>query len=187
MPWLIKSTQGNKVPIEGHLFFVHVPRCGGTSLMQHFNVPQKVIDSRGVIGKAAMSYFFMRYKQLESANFPMKTKENAIVQSVVKQEELKLLKTRDGATEAMKQDNTISDLPDLVRDALAAHEQSQNRSKVVGLLRSRDNGTNFGDVAMDFEVFGYERTIKQRPDLIPPKKDRGVIMSLWKCQSDGEI
>jgi len=41
-----------------------------------------------------------------------------IVQSVVKQEELKLLKTRDGATEAMKQDNTISDLPDLVRDAL---------------------------------------------------------------------
>ncbi len=41
-----------------------------------------------------------------------------IVQSVVKQEELKLLKTRAGAMEAMKQDNTISDLPDLVRDAL---------------------------------------------------------------------
>jgi hypothetical protein len=48
MPWLIKSTQGNDVPIEGHLFFVHVPRCGGTSLMQHFSVPQKVIDSRGL-------------------------------------------------------------------------------------------------------------------------------------------
>lgn len=41
-----------------------------------------------------------------------------IVQSVVKQEELKLLKTMDGAKEAVKQDNTISDLPDLVRDAL---------------------------------------------------------------------
>lgn len=77
MPWLIKSTQGNDVPIEGHLFFVHVPRCGGTSLMQHFSVPQKVIESRGFIGKLAMSYFFMRYKQLESANFPIKTKENA--------------------------------------------------------------------------------------------------------------
>jgi len=34
--------------------------------------------------------------------------------------------------------------------------------------------------AMDFEVFGYERTIKQRPDLIPPKKDRGVIMEMSK-------
>lgn len=40
------------------------------------------------------------------------------MQSVVKQEELKLLKTMDGAKEAVKQDNTISDLPDLVRDAL---------------------------------------------------------------------
>ena len=45
--------------------------------MQHFSVPQKVIESRGFIGKLAMSYFFMRYKQLESANFPIKTKENA--------------------------------------------------------------------------------------------------------------
>lgn len=36
----------------------------------------------------------------------------------MKQEELKLLKTKDGAKEAMKLDNTISDLPDLVRDAL---------------------------------------------------------------------
>ena len=41
-----------------------------------------------------------------------------LVQSVVKQEELKLLKTREGAKEAMKMDSTVSDLPDLVRDAL---------------------------------------------------------------------
>jgi hypothetical protein len=33
---------------------------------------------------------------------------------------------------------------------------------------------------MDFEVFGYERTIKQRPDLVPPKKDRGVILTMSK-------
>mmetsp|Transcript_28360 Transcript_28360/g.48238 ORF Transcript_28360/g.48238 Transcript_28360/m.48238 type:complete len:439 (-) Transcript_28360:1149-2465(-) len=363
MPWLIKSTQGNKVPIEGHLFFVHVPRCGGTSLMQHFNVPQKVIDSRGVIGKAAMSYFFMRYKQLESANFPMKTKENAvcsvlllaslllhqyldplptlfgtsvfvylacisifvslfttfiatapvigritpihrwylwfvhyplcrvcesipwctgtnkhgyimhltapkllgygyvtpnqmdnmcslaivrnpysrmvsiygynrfgegesfptflrrwkrlmrhymekgekeewytpchllpmfeythhdgkqIVQSVVKQEELKLLKTRDGATEAMKQDNTISDLPDLVRDALVGMPHTNSRKTGQKWWDFYDQETmelTLEMYAMDFEVFGYERTIKQRPDLIPPKKDRGVIMEMSK-------
>ena len=41
-----------------------------------------------------------------------------LVQSVVKQEELKLLKTKEGAKEAMKMDSTVSDLPDLVRDAL---------------------------------------------------------------------
>ena len=33
---------------------------------------------------------------------------------------------------------------------------------------------------MDFEVFGYERTIKQRPDLVPPKKDRGVVLEMSK-------
>lgn len=32
----------------------------------------------------------------------------------------------------------------------------------------------------DFEVFGYERTIKQRPDLVPPKKDRGLLLQLAK-------
>lgn len=78
MPWLIKSTPQNEVPLSKHLFFVHVPRCGGTSLMQHFSIPQKVIDDRGFLGKLAMKYFFMRYKTLESANFPIKTKENAV-------------------------------------------------------------------------------------------------------------
>jgi len=33
---------------------------------------------------------------------------------------------------------------------------------------------------MDFEIFGYERTIKQRPDLVPPKKDRGLCMQMAK-------
>ncbi|KAL7501689.1 hypothetical protein ACHAWT_009558 [Skeletonema menzelii] len=363
MPWLIKSTQGNDVPIEGHLFFVHVPRCGGTSLMQHFSVPQKVIESRGFIGKLAMSYFFMRYKQLESANFPIKTKENAacavlllasfvlhqyldplptlygtsvflylacisifvslfttfiatapvigritpvhrwylwfvhyplarvcesipwctgtnkhgyimhltapkllgygyvtpnqmdnmcslaivrnpysrmvsiygynrfgegesfpsflrrwkrlmrhylergekeewytpchllpmfeythhegkqIVQSVVKQEELKLLKTRDGAKEAMKEDNTISDLPDLVRDALLGMPHTNSRKTGQKWWDFYDEETmklTLEMYGMDFEIFGYERTIKQRPDLVPPKKDRGLCMQMAK-------
>ena len=78
MPWLIKSTPDNEIPLSQHLFFVHVPRCGGTSLMQHFNVPQKVIQSRGFIKSNAMKYFFMRYGQLEKANFPIKTKENVV-------------------------------------------------------------------------------------------------------------
>jgi hypothetical protein len=33
---------------------------------------------------------------------------------------------------------------------------------------------------MDFEVFGYERTIKQRPDLVPPKKDRSIMLEMSK-------
>ena len=41
-----------------------------------------------------------------------------LVQSIVKQEELKLLKTKEGVDEAIKQDSSVSDLPDLVRDAL---------------------------------------------------------------------
>ena len=77
MPWLIQSSPSAPIPISSHLFFVHVPRCGGTSLMQHFDVPQKVIDARDPFRRLAMKYFFMRYKTLESANFPVKTKENA--------------------------------------------------------------------------------------------------------------
>lgn len=35
---------------------------------------------------------------------------------------------------------------------------------------------------MDFEVFGYERTIQQRPELVPPKKDRRIILESSKYQ-----
>lgn len=46
--------------------------------MQHFSVPQKVFESGSTLHAYAMKYFFMRYKALESANFPIKTKENAV-------------------------------------------------------------------------------------------------------------
>ena len=79
MPWLIQSTKDTgTIPLSQHLFFVHVPRCRATSLMQHFSVPQKVIDSRNFIGALAMKYFFLRYGELEKANFPIKTKENLV-------------------------------------------------------------------------------------------------------------
>ncbi|KAL7541382.1 hypothetical protein ACHAXR_010864 [Thalassiosira sp. AJA248-18] len=358
MPWLIKSTPDNQVPLSGHLFFVHVPRCGGTSLMQHFSVPQKVIDSRGILGKLAMKYFFMRYRTLEKSNFPIKTRENAVcalllllsvalyrmddndnnmpapcgislgiylgglavfislfttivctapvigritpvhrwylwfvhyplfrmceaidwctgtnkhgyimhltapkllghgyvhpetmdgmcslaivrnpysrmvsiygynrfgagesfptfvrrwkklmrhyiergekeewytpchllpmfeythfngkqlVQSVVKQEELKLLKTKDGAKEAMKTDSTVSDLPDLVRDALLGMPHTNSRKTSQKWFDYYDQETmdlTYEMYARDFEVFGYNTTIEQRPDLVAPKKDR---------------
>lgn len=76
MPWLIQSTKSNPIPLPSHLFFIHVPRCGGTSLMTHFDIPQKVLNARGPLRQMAMRYFFLRYKTLESANFPIKTKEN---------------------------------------------------------------------------------------------------------------
>lgn len=70
MPWLIKGNDD----ASQNLFFVHVPRCGGTSLMHHYNVPQKVMKKRTLFGKLGMTIFFRRYKVLESANFPWKTK-----------------------------------------------------------------------------------------------------------------
>jgi len=74
MPWL---TRGEWEPSE-NLFFVHVPRCGGTSLTQHFDVPRKCRKGRSCWGKFGMLYFFYRYRLLESANFPLKTWEALI-------------------------------------------------------------------------------------------------------------
>lgn len=73
MPWLIK----NQDTLEECLFFVHVPRCGGTSLMHHFDLQRKVTKGRSLWGKLGMAVFFSRYKTLESANFPFFTWGNA--------------------------------------------------------------------------------------------------------------
>ena len=74
MPWLIKD----KESAEEKLFFVHVPRCGGTRLMHHFDVPTKVMEGRSCWGKFGMRLFFHRYKLLESANFPILTYGNGM-------------------------------------------------------------------------------------------------------------
>mmetsp|Transcript_44165 Transcript_44165/g.64933 ORF Transcript_44165/g.64933 Transcript_44165/m.64933 type:complete len:409 (+) Transcript_44165:138-1364(+) len=74
MPWLIK---GQKNP-EENLLFIHVPRCGGTSLSHHFSVEQKAAEECNLWHKSGMKYFFRRYKLLESANFPFWTRENLI-------------------------------------------------------------------------------------------------------------
>lgn len=73
MPWLVKEN----ADLSENLFFVHVPRCGGTSLMHHFDVPKKVMKGRSCWGMFGMKIFFQRYKLLESANFPYKTWSNA--------------------------------------------------------------------------------------------------------------
>mmetsp|Transcript_14352 Transcript_14352/g.25687 ORF Transcript_14352/g.25687 Transcript_14352/m.25687 type:complete len:451 (-) Transcript_14352:229-1581(-) len=363
MPWLIKSTPEKEVPLSEHLFFVHVPRCGGTSLMQHFSVPQKVIDSRGPLGRLAMKYFFLRYKTLEKANFPIKTRENAfctalllialasystnaipytlfginvsvyvgglsmfisffttiictapvigritpvhrwylwfvhyplfrlceaidwctgtnkhgyimhltapkllgygyvtphqmdnmcslaivrnpysrmvsiygynrfgkgetfkmfvrrwkklmtpyllrgekeewytpchllpmfefthsngkqLVQSVVKQEELKFLKTKEGGDKLRQEDSTVTNLPPLVRDALLGMPHTNRRATSKKWFDYYDQETM--DLAYqmyhtDFQVFGYDAAIPQRPDLVPPTMDRRNIFGATK-------
>lgn len=74
MPWLIKD----KPTLEEKLFFVHVPRCAGTSLMHHFDVPNKAQEGRSLWGRFGLRLFFYRYKLLESANFPFFTYDNGV-------------------------------------------------------------------------------------------------------------
>mmetsp|Transcript_19720 Transcript_19720/g.36525 ORF Transcript_19720/g.36525 Transcript_19720/m.36525 type:complete len:498 (-) Transcript_19720:90-1583(-) len=74
MPWLVK---GDEDP-ERNLLFVHVPRCGGTSLTKQFNVLDKSRQGVNLYHKIGMTYFFYRYALLETGNFPLKTIENMI-------------------------------------------------------------------------------------------------------------
>ena len=54
MPWLIKE----ETDPSRNLFFVHVPRCGGTSLMKAHDVPIKVMENRSLWKRIGMTIFF---------------------------------------------------------------------------------------------------------------------------------
>ncbi|MGK3753449.1 MAG: hypothetical protein ACI8RD_005756 [Bacillariaceae sp.] len=73
MPWLIK---GKEKPSD-NLLFVHIPRCGGTSLMKSNNVPDKAIEGAPFYKRFGMKTFFTRYELLEKNNFPIWTEVNA--------------------------------------------------------------------------------------------------------------
>ncbi|KAG7366068.1 sulfotransferase family protein [Nitzschia inconspicua] len=73
MPWLEKGNEDE----SQNLLFVHVPRCGGTSLMIAHNVPRKATVGASWFHKLGMTIFFHRYKLLESTNFPIYTSGNA--------------------------------------------------------------------------------------------------------------
>jgi len=60
------------------LLFIHVPRCGGTSLMKSHNIPYKATHHAKFYRKVGMKIFFHRYKLLETANFPIWTYGNAL-------------------------------------------------------------------------------------------------------------
>ena len=98
-----------------------------------------------------------------------------LVQSIVKQEELKLLKTKEGAMEAMKEDNSVSDLPELVRDALLGMPHTNSRKTSKKWYDHYDQETmdlTYEMYKMDFVTFGYDVAIKERPDLVPPRINR---------------
>ena len=94
-----------------------------------------------------------------------------LVQSVVKQEELKLLRTKEGAAEAIRLDSSVRDLPDLVRDALLDMPHANARKTTTKWYDHYDQATLDLTHAMyhrDFAVFGYSPALAQRPDLNSP-------------------
>jgi len=76
MPWLIRETEGQD-PSEA-LLFIHIPRCGGTSLTKHFNVIWRAMSTVCLLRKLTLLYFGYRYRVLEESNFPMATWENGM-------------------------------------------------------------------------------------------------------------
>ena len=110
-------------------------------------------------------------------------KGKQLVQSVVKQEELKFLKTTQGAEQAIKVDNSVSDLPDIVRNALLGMPHTNKRATSKKWYDYYDQETlelTYEMYYLDFEVFGYETHIAGRPDLVALKKDRRDMLQAMK-------
>ena len=77
MPWLIRQDEAADDDEDGRrgLLYVHIPRCGGTSMSHQFRVPQRSREGRFCLGRLTMRFFFYRYQLYETANFPWRTWE----------------------------------------------------------------------------------------------------------------
>lgn len=75
MPWL--NRPNDTADGDPGLLFVHVPRAGGTSLLNLFKVQERARNGVGLAKRLGRRYFSYRYRTQESANFPWKTYENA--------------------------------------------------------------------------------------------------------------
>ena len=75
MPWLIREEDGTLEEGRRGLLYVHVPRCGGTSMSTHYDIPRQSRQGRGLLGRLTMRFFFYRYGLYETANFPWRTWE----------------------------------------------------------------------------------------------------------------
>eukprot|EP00586_Coscinodiscus_wailesii_P014271 CAMPEP_0172511782 /NCGR_PEP_ID=MMETSP1066-20121228/239061_1 /TAXON_ID=671091 /ORGANISM="Coscinodiscus wailesii, Strain CCMP2513" /LENGTH=272 /DNA_ID=CAMNT_0013291321 /DNA_START=1 /DNA_END=819 /DNA_ORIENTATION=+ len=108
-----------------------------------------------------------------------------IVQSVVKQEELKFLKTKEGAEEVIKKDSSVADLPAPVRDALLGMPHTNKRKtdkKWWDYYTQETLDLTYELYHDDFHVFEYDAVLTQRPDLksplrkVPPTKSKRQSM-----------
>jgi len=77
MPWLVQEAHASSA--LDALLFIHVPRCGGTSLTKHYNVLSRATAGPNLFKKFTLHYFGYRYRVLETSNFPWKTYENMYV------------------------------------------------------------------------------------------------------------
>ena len=75
MPWLVSEDEDHKA--DDALLLIHIPRTGGTSLSDDFEVPRRAREGRCCCG-FAFRYFFYRYDLQKTANFPYKSYENLI-------------------------------------------------------------------------------------------------------------
>ena len=94
-----------------------------------------------------------------------------LVQSIVKQEELKFLKTKGDEHKAVAQDSTVTDLPDPVRAALLGMPHTNKRVTQKKWFEYYDQETlnlTFEMYKKDFQIFHYSPELKQRPDLKSP-------------------
>jgi hypothetical protein len=92
-----------------------------------------------------------------------------LVQSIIKQEQLKLLKK----SESERQGTTVSDLPELVHKALLGMPHSNSRAKGGKPWHDYYDQETLDLVyemyQYDFDVFDYNPVMEQRTDLKPPK------------------
>jgi len=94
-----------------------------------------------------------------------------LVQSIVKQEELKFLKNTESTHFAVQQDSSVSELPDAVRNALLGMPHTNKRSskkKWFEYFNQRTLNMCYQMYKNDFYVFNYSPVIEQRPDLKSP-------------------
>jgi len=119
-----------------------------------------------------------------------------VVRSIVKQEELKYLKTVEGTPVAVAQDSTVADLPDIVRKALLGMPHTNQRKTAMKWYEYYDQRTLdlvHEMYAKDFVVFEYNPVLEQRPDLNEPRQYRleqqhleHLMRDSWSSSGNGE-
>ena len=96
-----------------------------------------------------------------------------LVQAIVKQEELKLLKTEEEEHLAVEQDSSVSDLPGVVRRALLGMPHANQRVTAKKWFEYYTQETLelvYDLYHADFDIFNYSPELHQRSDLTSPAR-----------------